>query len=81
MEEEIAKKEAPLIKEAQEMLQKWEGGDKETVVATPAASSFRNDGNMGTASFVTGTFGFVAASRVVEMIVHGDAMALPTRGG
>jgi len=31
-------------------------------------SSFRNDGTLGTACFVTGTFGFVAASRVVEKI-------------
>ena len=39
--------------------------------ATPM-SSFRNDGALGTACFVTGTFGFVVASRVVEMIVDRD---------
>lgn len=31
MDAELAKKEAPLIKEAQKMLQKWESGDEETV--------------------------------------------------
>lgn len=44
------------------------------------ATSFRSDSTMGTASFVTGSFGFVAASRVVTMIVSQE-FRLPTRGG
>ena len=53
---------------------------------TPGGSSFRNDGALGTACFVTGTFGFVAASRVVEMIVDNGATSTasrmpPNRGG
>lgn len=31
MEEEEAKKKAPILLEAQEMLRKWEAGDEETV--------------------------------------------------
>jgi tRNA A37 threonylcarbamoyladenosine dehydratase len=41
-------------------------------------SSFRCDGSLGTASFVTGTVGFVAASRIVDMIVS-QALVPPTR--
>mmetsp|Transcript_22629 Transcript_22629/g.42938 ORF Transcript_22629/g.42938 Transcript_22629/m.42938 type:complete len:385 (-) Transcript_22629:169-1323(-) len=46
---------------------------------TPSFASFRNDGNLGTVCFVTGTFGFVAASRVVEMIVD-ENLVQPSRG-
>ena len=41
-------------------------------------NSFRNDGSLGTACFVTGTFGFVAAAHVVERIVD-DNLVPPTR--
>lgn len=44
----------------------------------PVFASFRNDGLLGTACFVTGTFGFVAASRVVEMIVD-ENLVPPSR--
>ena len=47
----------------------------------PGASvaAFRSDGHGGTACFVTGTIGFVAASRAVEMIVNGSFIP-PSRG-
>jgi len=48
-------------------------------VDTAGFSSFRNDGNLGTVCFVTGTFGFVAASRVVEMLVDKNLVP-PSRG-
>jgi tRNA A37 threonylcarbamoyladenosine dehydratase len=39
---------------------------------SPSSSLRTCDGPMGTACFVTGTYGFVAASRVVEMIANDD---------
>ena len=42
-------------------------------------SSFRTcDGALGTACFVTGTYGFVAASKVVEMIAM-DKLVIPKK--
>lgn len=40
-----------------------------------AVASFRSDGNTGSACFVTGSFGFQAAARVVEMIVDENLVA------
>ena len=46
---------------------------------TPTKSSFRLcDGPLGTACFVTGTYGFVAASCIVEMIAQ-QKMVIPRR--
>ncbi|CAB9500445.1 threonylcarbamoyladenosine dehydratase [Seminavis robusta] len=45
-------------------------------VCNDDSSSFRRcDGPMGTACFVTGSYGFVAASLVVEMIATGNLLA------
>jgi len=49
--------------------------------ANDSVSSFRTcDGALGTASFVTGTYGFVAACKVVEMIAL-DKLVVPKRQG
>ena len=43
------------------------------------SSSFRKcDGSLGTAVFVTGTFGFVAATKVIEMIAM-DNLIVPKK--
>jgi tRNA A37 threonylcarbamoyladenosine dehydratase len=43
------------------------------------SSSFRTcDGSLGTAVFVTGTFGFVAATKVIEMIAM-DKLIVPKK--
>ena len=48
---------------------------------TEASSSFRTcDGPLGTASFVTGTYGFVAAWKVAEMIAR-DQLVVPKKLG
>jgi tRNA A37 threonylcarbamoyladenosine dehydratase len=44
----------------------------QTSNGSPSSSLRTCDGPMGTACFVTGTYGFVAASRVVEMIANDD---------
>jgi tRNA threonylcarbamoyladenosine dehydratase len=50
-----------------------------SLLSSSSSSSLRRcDGALGTACFVTGTAGFVAASKVVEMIAH-DAFLVPKR--
>jgi len=44
MKEDEAKKEAPLIKKAQEMLLKWEAGDKETIALWKTMNNWVYDG-------------------------------------
>lgn len=47
---------------------------KELPVGEDASSLRRCDGALGTACFVTGTYGFVAASKVVHMIASNKPM-------
>jgi tRNA A37 threonylcarbamoyladenosine dehydratase len=59
--------------EVQQMLAVKKGQDE------MVTSSFRTcDGALGTACFVTGTYGFVAASKVVEMIAM-DQLVVPKK--
>lgn len=52
---------------------------QEVVKEEEGVSSFRRcDGVLGTACFVTGTYGFVAASKVVEMIAM-DTLIVPKK--
>mmetsp|Transcript_10049 Transcript_10049/g.28577 ORF Transcript_10049/g.28577 Transcript_10049/m.28577 type:complete len:392 (-) Transcript_10049:115-1290(-) len=49
------------------------------VVPDDGTSSFRRcDGALGTACFVTGSFGFIAASRIIEMIVS-EKLLIPRK--
>lgn len=52
---------------------------KELPPGEDASSLRRCDGALGTACFVTGTFGFVAASRVIDMLAN-DNMIVPRTG-
>jgi tRNA A37 threonylcarbamoyladenosine dehydratase len=58
-----------------------EGGEDDDGDYTPASSFRACDGaGVGTASFVTGTYGLAAACKVVEMIAL-DELAVPKRQG
>jgi tRNA threonylcarbamoyladenosine dehydratase len=52
---------------------------KDLPLGEDPSSLRRCDGALGTACFVTGSYGFVAAARIVDMIAN-DRLVLPTRG-
>ncbi|EEC48890.1 predicted protein [Phaeodactylum tricornutum CCAP 1055/1] len=54
-------------------------GQKAVPTVADTSSFRRCDGALGTACFVTGTFGFIAASRIVDMIAKGKLIT-PRRG-
>ena len=58
------------------------GGEDEDEDYSPSSSSFRacDGAGVGTASFVTGTYGLAAACKVVEMIAL-DELVVPKRQG